>query len=297
MSNALGVIFYLGSYLIVPTAAVLLYPTGMLEGWFIIASFFGSVLFSQLISRFWPGNFFHESQGAVLRQIPVFLLAGALTHWAIRGAALYLAWWISGALIFSVAEDVNSLPPLVHILVAVLIYEGVGFVQHWLFHAVPWLWTHVHSVHHELREFGPSLALRVHFFEYFVAQLTRVLALNVLGFDSRVIVAVIAWEAWAGGMIHSNCRIRFGWINFFLATPETHLWHHAIGTRANYSFGVLSIFDVLAQTLVLSPGRVPEVIGVPKMQRPRNLLEILSFCGVRTSQTPSGVEADRVKRS
>ncbi|MEE9254191.1 MAG: sterol desaturase family protein, partial [Pseudomonadales bacterium] len=71
-----------------------------------------------------------------------------------------------------------ALPPAAAFLLALLVLDLVVYVQHRLFHIVPWLWR-VHAVHHSDVEFDQTNAVRFHPVEIIVSTIIKASAVVV----------------------------------------------------------------------------------------------------------------------
>jgi sterol desaturase/sphingolipid hydroxylase (fatty acid hydroxylase superfamily) len=274
MSNRIGVFFYLASFVGVMVAALQLHAVGMLGPWFLVLVMTVGVLFSRLLARLWPMPRFAEPPGETIRHVPfVVICTGANTLLA-RPLMFVIAWWLAEFLPATSAAVINSLPLWLLFPACLLVYEFMGYLQHRIVHRIDFFWRTFHCVHHEPTRYGTSLALRLHFLEYFLLQLTRLLLLNTLQVDPATILLVISISVWGGVLPHTDTGLVFGWINHLIATPETHVWHHAADHRVNYSFGMLNVFDKLGGTFCYKPGEMPAKIGIPGW-RSRGLLDAL----------------------
>lgn len=167
------------------------------------------------------------------------------------------------------AFNVLSIPVAVAVAVSVLLLDLVIYFQHWLFHAVPWLWR-IHRVHHADPELDVSTALRFHpvesvFSMFLKAGVVLLLGLPPLG----VLIFEIILNA-AAMFNHTNASLPAGlerWVRRLVVTPDMHRIHHSTHDReANSNFGFsLSLWDRLFRTYRRSP-RVPQTlmsIGLP----------------------------------
>ena len=91
-----------------------------------------------------------------------------------------------------------------------------------------------------------------------------ILPVYLLGFTKETFGALIAFEGLLAIFIHANVRWRFGWLEWLVATPAFHHWHHANegAESANKNFSVLLPWvDWVFGTMYL-PGRLPRKYGI-----------------------------------
>ena len=274
MSNRIGVFFYLASFVGVMVAALQLHAVGMLGPWFLVLVMTIGVLFSRLLARLWPMPLFAEPPGETIRHVPFVVICTGANALLARPLMFVIAWWLAELVPAAPSLLISSLPPWLLFPACLLVYELMGYLHHRIFHRVDFFWRTFHCAHHEPTRYGTSLALRVHFFEYFFSQLTRLLLLNALQVDPVTIVLVVSITVLGGVMAHTDTSLKFGWINHVISTPETHVWHHGADLRVNYSFGVLNVFDKLGGTFYYKPGERPDQIGI-RGWRSRGLLDAL----------------------
>ena len=114
-----------------------------------------------------------------------------------------------------------------------LIVGEVGFYWgHRLSHEIPVLWR-FHAIHHSAEHMDFIVNTRAHPVDLVLTRLAGLVPLYALGLGSTssasggvvpALVAVVA-TAW-GFFIHSNVRWRLGPLEWLVATPAFHHWHH-----------------------------------------------------------------------
>lgn len=73
-----------------------------------------------------------------------------------------------------------------------------------------------------------------------------------------VAVVTILW----GFFIHANVKWRFGWLEYLIATPAFHRWHHVAGEHQDMNYAaMLPVYDYLFGTLYLPPREMPNRYG------------------------------------
>lgn len=164
-------------------------------------------------------------------------------------------------------NQVNS-PAWLAVIVSVVLLDGLIYMQHVMFHAVPAFWR-LHRVHHADMDFDVTTGARFHPIEILLSMLIKFAAILLLG---PPLAAVVIFEVLlnATSMFnHSNVRLPLGLdrlLRVFIVTPDMHRVHHshyAHETNSNFGFS-LSLWDRLFGTYRAQPddGHENMVIGI-----------------------------------
>jgi len=151
---------------------------------------------------------------------------------------------------------------------SVVLLDGVIFLQHVMFHAVPVFWR-LHRVHHADMDFDVTTGTRFHPIEILLSMLIKFAAIFLLG---PPMVAVVIFEVVLNGSSmfnHSNVRLPPALdrlVRLLIVTPDMHRVHHshyAHETNSNFGFN-LSLWDRLLGTYRAQPddGHDDMVIGI-----------------------------------
>ena len=149
-------------------------------------------------------------------------------------------------------------------LVELLLLADLGFYAvHRLFHSVPALWR-IHQIHHSIEEMDWLAAARVHPVDQILTKGASLLPCFALGFSEWAIAAFALAYHWHSLLLHSNVRLSFGPLDWLIASPNFHHWHHCRDREAwdrNFA-GQLSLWDHLFGTAFLPKGRTAERFGI-----------------------------------
>ncbi|MGE0486902.1 MAG: sterol desaturase family protein [Gammaproteobacteria bacterium] len=170
--------------------------------------------------------------------------------------------------------------PSVAIVASVLLLDLAIYLQHRLFHAVPWLWR-LHRVHHADPAFDVSTALRFHPVEIALSMLIKMAVVVALGAPPA---AVLAFEIVLNACAlfnHANLRLPAAFdvvLRRVLVTPDMHRVHHSIvplETHSNFGFN-LAWWDRLFRTYRAQPaqGHAGMTIGNPDYREPRQVARL-----------------------
>lgn len=174
-------------------------------------------------------------------------------------AAMTVGDWITPEAMRSAA---SAQPVWLQVLLCTIITDLGFYAAHRLMHQVPWLWN-FHAIHHSSEQLDWLAAFRVHPVDQVIVKGTSLLPIFVIGFSMEAIAIATFIYQWQSLLIHSNIRVSFGKLNWVMASPEFHHWHHANQPEAhnkNYS-GQLPLWDLVFGTLHL-PSRLPETYGI-----------------------------------
>jgi sterol desaturase/sphingolipid hydroxylase (fatty acid hydroxylase superfamily) len=192
------------------------------EAWVRLGAFAGFFILFFLLERRWPrrsprtqgffGNLLLAPSGSIVSRmlIPTGLVVFAASwHWG-------LFPWL-------------GLPPFAGILLGVLVLDLVIYLQHRLFHKIPWLWR-LHRVHHSDLELDVTSGIRFHPGEILLSALIKLSAIALLGLPA---LAVLVFEILLNATSlfnHSNLALAGHWdrfVRWLIVTPAMHEIHHS----------------------------------------------------------------------
>ena len=215
---------------------------------------------SRRLSR-WPSNFGILILGALLVRVllPVLAVGLAMT-------AEDKGWGLLNNV---------TLPLALELVVALLILDFSIYLQHLLFHYIPWLWR-LHAVHHADTAFDVTTGFRFHPFEILLSMLIKLALVFVIGAS---VVAVVVFEVILNATSlfnHGNVALPAradAWLRWLIVTPDMHRVHHSIvpeETNSNFGFN-LPWWDRLLGTYREQPraGHVGMEIGLEYFRGPQ----------------------------
>lgn len=157
-------------------------------------------------------------------------------------------------------------------LALVFVVGEIGFYWgHRLSHQLPWLWR-FHAVHHATERMYFLANTRTHPVDMVVTRLFGLVPLYLLGLagpgmagtaaPAALMLVGLAW----GFFIHANLRWRFGPLEWLVATPAFHHWHHSRNDHINRNYAAtLPVLDRLFGTYYL-PKHWPAEYGTDTPQ-------------------------------
>jgi sterol desaturase/sphingolipid hydroxylase (fatty acid hydroxylase superfamily) len=154
---------------------------------------------------------------------------------------------------------------------SIVLLDLTVYLQHRLFHAIPWLWQ-IHRLHHADVELDVSTALRFHPAEAAMSLLIKAAAVIALGMPAAAVLAFEIILNTAAMFNHANASLPAAAeprLRLLVVTPAMHRVHHSTSSReANTNFGFsLSCWDRLFGTHRPTPDWPPSMparIGLPQ---------------------------------
>jgi sterol desaturase/sphingolipid hydroxylase (fatty acid hydroxylase superfamily) len=165
----------------------------------------------------------------------------------------------------------HRLPGVVQVALMLIVADFLRYWLHRATHNSPTLWR-LHAIHHSPDRLYWLNVGRFHPLEEVLQSLVETLPFVLLGVDPRVLAGYYVFYAVNGFFQHSNCDVRLGALNWFIAGPELHRWHHAADLgEANHNFGnKLIIWDTLFGTRYLPADREVGELGNGEAFYPRS---------------------------
>lgn len=242
--------------------------------WLVISVLFSALIFIP-IEKFFP----KEPKQKILRdEWQTDLTYFAFGHLfisvtlliSVNFAPVFFGWAVSDTL-----QGVVKLWPIPIQFIAVLFFADLAqYAVHRAYHKSDFLWK-VHSVHHSAKSMDWLVSARVHFLEILITRSSVLLALYLLGFSQAALAAYIAVFRFQSVFIHTNFGVNFGLLNYILATPQYHHWHHSSHDEAvDTNFAVhLPVIDMIFGTFRLPENTWPEVYGIRGKPMPRGFIK------------------------
>jgi sterol desaturase/sphingolipid hydroxylase (fatty acid hydroxylase superfamily) len=171
-------------------------------------------------------------RAGMLTDLAYYVIGGFVPKLLLVIPLSLLAWVIHAALPSPFYAMMGGLPLALRLPVAFVVGEIGYYWAHRAMHAVPFLWR-CHAVHHSAEEMDWLVNVRGHPLDIFLGRLGGLLPIYLLGLaqpaagtaDAVPVLVALVGSLW-GFFVHANLRFRFGWLEWLVATPAFHHWHH-----------------------------------------------------------------------
>ncbi len=210
-------------------------------------------------------------RAGLLTDLGYYVIGGVVPKLLLIVPLSLLAWAIHVALPSPFYAMMGSLPLAVRLAAAFVVGEiGYYWAHRWM-HAVPWLWR-FHAIHHSAEAMDWLVNTRAHPLDLFFGRFCGLVPIYLLGLaqpsagtaNSVPVLVALVGGLW-GFFVHANLRFRFGRLEWVVATPAFHHWHHTKDGPdvVNKNFAAMLPFvDALFGTFHLPPGRRPASFGI-----------------------------------
>jgi sterol desaturase/sphingolipid hydroxylase (fatty acid hydroxylase superfamily) len=179
-----------------------------------------------------------------------------------------------------------------------LLFVLQDFLYYWFHrasHRVRWLWAS-HVAHHSSRLMNFSTAFRQSLTYPLSGMWLFWLPLVLLGFDPKLVLAVVAINLGFQFFVHTRWGKHWGWLGYVLNTPAWHRVHHAcndVYIDKNFA-GVLVIWDRLFGSFEPEHDAIPCRYGITEDFESVNPLTITFHewrCMLSAARDAKGVRA------
>lgn len=167
----------------------------------------------------------------------------------------------------------HTWPLLAQIALMLVVAEFFRYWLHRMMHEFTPLWR-LHAVHHASDKLYTVNVGRFHPLDKAIQFFGDSLPFLLLGVSPDVFAAYFVIYAINGFYQHSNADIRLGPLNWIVAGPELHRWHHSTVVaegHANYGNNLI-IWDAVFGTRLLPADRTVAEVGIGNKKWPRGFL-------------------------
>lgn len=180
-------------------------------------------------------------------------------------------------------------------------FVAVEFAYYWFHrasHRIRWMWA-THAVHHSAEQMTLLSSLRLGWTSLFSAGWAFYVTLTLLGFDPRMVVALLAFNLRYQFFLHTEARISLGPLEWLLNSPSHHRAHHGrndVYLDCNYG-GVLIVFDRLFGTFRQERADEPVVFGLKDRAPEANPLRVVwrEWADLFALMRRAGTVRDRIR--
>jgi sterol desaturase/sphingolipid hydroxylase (fatty acid hydroxylase superfamily) len=207
-----------------------------------------------------------------------------------------VAWSVHRFIPTAITSASASWPFAARVAASMVVGEIGFYWGHRWSHEIPLLWR-FHAVHHSAEEMDFLVSTRGHPVDIVFSKLCELTPLYVLGLASPIsrsgtlipLLVILIGTIW-GFFVHANLRWRFGPLEWLVATPGFHHWHHTNDGPAfinkNYA-PMLPWVDKLFGTLYLPKDKHPASYGIDQQLSPTLFGQLIDpFMPARKTASP-----------
>ncbi len=162
-------------------------------------------------------------------------------------------------------------------IAAVVALDFILYLQHVMFHAVPFLWR-FHMMHHADLDVDVTTGIRFHPLEIVVSMIIKLAAVALIGASPRAVITFEILLNATSMFNHGNVRMPRGLdriLRWMIVTPDMHRVHHSVireETNSNFGFN-LPWWDRLLGTYrpVPEKGQTGMTLGLNQFRDPSRL--------------------------
>jgi sterol desaturase/sphingolipid hydroxylase (fatty acid hydroxylase superfamily) len=196
-----------------------------------------------------------KARGSVTGDLGFYFISGFIPHLLLLAPLSLAAYGAYHLVPWRVHRAVSTLPIWLSALAAFVVADFGFYWGHRLVHRVPFLWR-FHSVHHDPERLYFLISARAHPVDNAVIRLSGLVPIYLLGLGAPdsvkgTLVAtliMLVMTTW-GFFIHADLRWRFGPLEWLLATPGFHHWHHTRSEFRDRNFAsMLPVWDWIFRT-------------------------------------------------
>jgi sterol desaturase/sphingolipid hydroxylase (fatty acid hydroxylase superfamily) len=220
------------------------------------------------VERLWAVRKQKVARKALGADLVYFFLNSLLPAIILAYPLYYLGTTVHRFLPYHVHLAVAAMPIWLQLVAAFVVGQVGAYWGHRWSHEVPLLWR-FHAVHHSSEDIDFLVNTRAHPLDMVFTRLCGYIPLFLLGLaqppanaDPLIPILIVLIGTFWGFFVHANVRWRFGPIEWLVATPAFHHWHHTRGemTDRNYA-ATLPWLDRLFGTYYLPKKQWPAAYG------------------------------------
>jgi sterol desaturase/sphingolipid hydroxylase (fatty acid hydroxylase superfamily) len=206
---------------------------------------------------------------AIAVDLGYYFLSSLLPGLLLAVPLSFVAWGAHRVVPHSMLTAVAGLPLWLRAITGLVVGEIGFYWGHRWTHEIPMLWR-FHAIHHSAEHLDYMVNTRAHPVDLLFVRLCGLVPLYVLGLANPFTAAgslvplliVMVATVW-GFFIHANVRWRLGPLEWVIASPAFHHWHHTLAEPRDRNYAsMLPWMDRIFGTHFLPRNRWPTAYGI-----------------------------------
>ena len=214
---------------------------------------------------------------AILTDLGYYFLSSLIPSLLLSMPLALVAWSVHRLIPTGFTGAIAAWPGWLRVAAAMIVGDIGFYWGHRLSHEIPLLWR-FHAIHHSAEDLDFLVNTRAHPVDMVLTRLCGLVPLYILGLAAPLhgsvslipLLVLLVGTTW-GFFVHANVRWRFGPLEFLVATPAFHHWHHTNDgpTYVNKNFApMLPWVDKIFGTLYLPADKRPASYGIDERLAP-----------------------------
>lgn len=155
-----------------------------------------------------------------------------------------------------------TLPMAIEVFIAIILSSFGTYVFHRLGHDWPWLWR-FHGIHHAEGKVNVGNNSVNHIFDVFGRRVLAQLPIIFVGISEPALFIASIFNIMQGYFVHANIKVKIGFLNYFVGSPEQHRLHHSTDVREAGHYCVdITLWDWVFKSYFWKKNRVPQDVGI-----------------------------------
>ena len=145
-------------------------------------------------------------------------------------------------LYFLTVPGVQTWPMVLRVIISYVVGDFLAWFHHFARHKVKPFWF-FHSIHHSQRETNLLTEARRHVMEHLIAAALIFIPSLMLQINFSAAIGLVFFHEWYKHIYHANLKTNYGFLKYFLVTPQAHRIHHSMKPEhQDKNFGVIFTF-------------------------------------------------------